>query len=72
MRTPGKTDVDWQTGDNNSYEAVTLEVLMDVRRELKRLNELLYCPNFVGIPQDLREIKRNTKKPAKRKPKVKP
>jgi len=61
MRTPGKANIDWQTGDNNGYEAATLEVLMDVRRELMRLNGLLHCPNFIGIPLDLAAINRNTK-----------
>lgn len=37
-----------------SMEAATLVVLMDVRDELQRLNTLLHCSNFTGIPQTLR------------------
>ncbi len=40
---------------------------MDLRDELKRLNALLYCPNFTGIPATLRQISQNTKKPKRKK-----
>ena len=35
---------------NPSFEGAQLAVLMDIRDELQRLNELLHSPNFVGIP----------------------
>lgn len=53
-------------GDFNCDQA-QLAVLMDIRRELKRMNRLLHCPNFTGIPATLRRISRNTAKPRKRK-----
>lgn len=45
-----------------------LAVLMDLRDELKRLNNLLHCNNFIQIPQYLRGIRRNTTK--KRRTKI--
>ncbi len=38
--------------------AAHLAVLMDIRDEMKRLNALLSCPNFTGIPQTLKSIHR--------------
>jgi hypothetical protein len=32
---------------------------MDIRAELQTLNRLLHCPNFTGIPQTLRSIRRS-------------
>lgn len=68
MRRSNRIDVEWETPDANSFtwETVGVEVLMDIRRELKRLNALLACPNFVGIPETLRGIRRNTAKPKRR------
>jgi hypothetical protein len=40
-----------------------------MRAELVRLNGLLHCANFVGIPATLRAIRRNTTK--KRRPSLK-
>lgn len=51
------------------WEHVPIAVLMDIRDELQKLNALLHCHNFVGIPQTLRAIKKNTTKTRKRKPK---
>ena len=66
-------DKDWnlpvdQDGNINAGH-VEIAVLMDIRDELKRLNELLHCRNFINIPVTLSKIERNTTK--KRKPKVK-
>lgn len=68
-------DHDWHvvTADGRHYESTNqaqlLAVLMDVRDELKRLNSVLQCPNFIAVPlkldmmrQELKEIRRNTKK----------
>jgi hypothetical protein len=55
-------------GKHYSMEAATLTVLLDLRDELKRLNTLLHCSNFVAMPAILRRISRNTAK--KRKPRV--
>lgn len=46
---------------NPSFEGAQLAVLMDIRDELQRLNELLHCPNFVSIPPMLDEIVINTR-----------
>lgn len=70
MRRPGRVNSQWETplGDNFKWEHVMIEVLMDVRAELARLNALLHCHNFTDIPHKLERIKRNTAK--KRKPKA--
>lgn len=60
----------WQNeGGGYSYDALHLVLLMDIREELKRLNSLLSCHRFVGIPTTLNKIAKNTtkKKPAARK-----
>lgn len=50
-----------------------LTVLMDIRDELKKLNAVLHCPNFLGIPHELRQIKeRLPKRRRKKKPPTKP
>ena len=57
-------DRDWNLADDKgrigSWELVQVAVLMDLRDELKRLNNLLNCPNFISIPRILRGIRRNT------------
>lgn len=47
-----------------------LAVLMDIRDEMKKLNGLLHCQNFVAIPAILRQIVRKLppRKPARKKP----
>lgn len=55
-------------------EKVTIALLVDLRAELRRLNTLLHCSNFIDIPHKLERIKRNTTKRknpvAKGKPKL--
>jgi hypothetical protein len=56
-------DVEWQVRDQHgsiTWEKVSIAVLMDIRRELKTLNRLLACPNFLEIPRTLRTIRTNT------------
>lgn len=48
------------TGD---YGAAQLAVLMDLRDEIQKLNQLLHCRNFTDIPKMLRSIQRSTYKP---------
>lgn len=55
-----KKDVNWNLPEQVSWEGSTLAVLMDLRDELKRLNGVLSCPNFVGIPSTLRKIAAQT------------
>lgn len=47
------------TWDIANIQAV---ILADIRRELRTLNRLLGCHNFVNIPHTLTEIKKNTTK----------
>ena len=58
-------DVNWNCGENVSFDGAKLAVLMDIRDELQTLNRLLACRNFTGIPASLRAIQRNTKKDTK-------
>lgn len=72
-RREDRIDVEWETNkelsvDGRALERMTLEVLMDVRAELRRMNGLLHCHNFTGIPMTLKAISR--KLPA-RKPRKK-
>lgn len=56
---------DWQLptsagGMIESWEAVKIAVLMDIRDELQQLNHTLGCYNFQSIPAVLRTIRKNT------------
>lgn len=51
-------------GGNYSYESAQLAVLMDIRDEMEKMNRLLHCHNAVDIPNILRRIDKNTKRPA--------
>ena len=57
----------WDGPVEYSYIGLTLAVLVEVRDELKKLNALLHCDNFIRIPTELKHIRRNTTK--KRRPK---
>ena len=64
-------NVEWDLPKNadggiKSWDAVKVAVLMDIRDELKRLNGVLHCDNFMKIPATLRQIKRNTTKPVRK------
>jgi hypothetical protein len=62
------------------FPSAHLAVLMDIRDELKRLNNVLQCPNFIAVPRklddikgELRQVRLNTrrkKRPAVGKPKL--
>jgi hypothetical protein len=64
-------NVDWyvrtEQGSLMSVEHAQLAVLMDIRRELRRLNAVFSCPDVRGIPRTLQQISQNTT-PKKRKP----
>ncbi len=68
-----RKDLNWDVtndkGTVTSWEAVAVAVLMDIRDEMKRLNSLLHCGNFIAIPQILRRVSLNTAKPKKKKKK---
>jgi hypothetical protein len=59
-------DVYWNVY-STSHGTAHLAVLMDIRDELKILNRLLGCSNFVAIPKVLRGIRANT---TRRRPRV--
>lgn len=76
-RKTNRVNVDWETcADGHfTWEQVIVEVLQDIRSELRQINRKLSpleCPNFVAIPRTLRRISANTAKPrvAKKKPKL--
>ena len=66
--------MDWNLYQNDdgswSNQSSLLALMMDIRAELRAINQVLGCGNFQQIPFKLERIARNTVK-AKRKPKVK-
>lgn len=54
----------------HSWESINAALLMDIRDELKRLNQLLHCPNFIGIPWELTRMRRGIDKLNARKRKT--
>lgn len=42
----------------HSYQDIHTALLMDIRDELQKLNGLLHCHNFTGIPTTLKSIRR--------------
>lgn len=63
VRKAGRTNVDWQTleSPNYTWDQVNTEVLMDIRDELRKMNALLHCQNFIAIPRVLSEIRAATR-----------
>ena len=51
-----------------SFDAAILTVLMDLRDEMKRMNSVLNCPNFLEVPGILRAIRVQTRKAKRRRP----
>lgn len=52
---------------NFFWEHASLAVLMDIREELQAINRRLNCSETLEIPRLLREIRRNTTKPRKKR-----
>ena len=75
MRTKFK-DIEWDLADSagtiGTWERVQIAVLMDIRDELKRLNSVIQCHNFIAVPDKLDRIIRNTTKRRKRPVTAKP
>jgi hypothetical protein len=73
-----RKDSEWNVVDESGrlyqrYDSAQLAVLMDLRDELKQLNALLNCHNFLVIPTILRMIRDNTQpkpRPTPKKRKV--
>ena len=62
---------DWNiAAENYGYQGATLATLMDIRDELKRINQRLDCHETLAIPRILHRISHNTAKPRKRKPRT--
>ena len=57
------TDLDGKV----KIQFVQTALLMDIRDELKTLNKILGCRSFIDVPKILREIRRNTNKPKRKK-----
>lgn len=57
-----RVNVEWETPAHPgwTWDHVHLEVLMDIRRELQKLNAVFACRNFLDVPATLRTIERNT------------
>jgi hypothetical protein len=49
-------------GSTHEYNSIHSALLMDIRDELKLLNERIQCLEFIQIPRTLRTIARNTAK----------
>lgn len=49
-------------GSAHQWQSIHAALLMDIRDELKRLNAAIWCPNFLGMPSELRRIATNTTK----------
>ena len=64
-------NINWnlEEGTNSVHSTTaTNALLMDIRDELQELNRILHCQNFLGIPNKLEQIRRNTAKPKRRRP----
>ena len=67
----------WDLPENNGtphrheFPVIQTALLMDLRDELRNLNQHLRCRNFIGIPETLRAIRRNTTRRKKGKNPIK-
>lgn len=63
-----KKDIEWNLPEPvTDWQQASVAVLMDIRDELKRMNNLLHCQNFIQIPRKLDQIRKNTTKRKYRK-----
>ena len=67
MRKFANADWELEVSKKNSdslinTEEAQLAVLMDIRRELQKLNKLLNCQNFLSIPKYLRLLAERKKR----------
>lgn len=64
-------DRDWNLANKQDgkihWDKVNLALLMDIRRELRKLNGVLHCKNFLAVPHKLDAIRRNTTKRKRKK-----
>lgn len=62
-------NIEWILPEKPTYEQAQLGVLMDIRDELKEINNslrVLRCPSFIAVPRILRRISANTYKPKRK------
>lgn len=63
-------DVAWKINRNLDGTVPSLDahlaVLMDIRDELKAMNRVLHCPNFLGLPNEIRWIRQAAEKKSRR------
>lgn len=52
-----RANEDWNLPESITWDHVSIAVLMDIREELRRLNRLLHCSNFLAIPSKLDALK---------------
>lgn len=62
-----RKDVTWAMPAVMTWETVQTAILMDIRDELKRMNNVLACPKFQRIPTYLRAMAARRRKAAARK-----
>lgn len=56
-------NLEWNLPDKcGTWTEVQVALLMDIRSELRKLNSIIGCPNFIEIPKLLRAIRKNTAK----------
>ena len=55
-------NANWNLNEKPDWRGVTVAVLMDIRDELQKLNHLLHCHRFTGIPETLHRIDRRVAK----------
>jgi hypothetical protein len=68
-------DTDWNLSEGtlssdgkrttHSWDAIHSALLMDIRDELKRINSVLHCYDFLKLPRAVDSIRRNTARPKK-------
>ena len=49
-------DVNWNCGENVSFDGAKLAVLMDIRDELKIINRVFACQNFLSLPREIQGL----------------
>ena len=59
-------DVNWNLNENLTVDVATVAVLMDIRDELKQLNLIISCENFLRIPGNLEAIRKASNRLDKR------
>jgi hypothetical protein len=66
---PREKDTNWSIdrSSNGNYDMTSahLAVLMDIRDELKSINSVLHCRNFLDLPFAIRKIDRRLAKKIK-------